>query len=76
MLFKWKVRLPPGENYKQPLNLIPQPVGNIVPPTSGLTYDTALPKSIWKMSLTMTGYWRLSLKLLKGTGNVESEDVT
>ena len=47
------------------------------PNNEDLTYDTATKSYKGKLSLTMTGYWKLNLKLLNSTGEVlKGEDIT
>ncbi|MCM4170295.1 hypothetical protein DHD32_02295 [Arenibacter sp. TNZ] len=80
MLFKMEsmMSFPQVENYTILLDPRMPGMGNHSSPNNvDLTYDTAAKSYNGKLSLTMTGYWKLSLKLLNGTGEVlKGEDVT
>lgn len=66
------------ENYSVALDPRMPGMGNHSSPNNeDLTYDAASQSYKGKLSLTMTGYWKLNLKLLNGTGDVlKGEDIT
>jgi len=66
------------ENYSVALDPRMPGMGNHSSPNNeDLTYDAASKSYKGKLSLTMTGYWKLNLKLLNSTGEVlKGEDIT
>ena len=80
MLFKMEnmMSFPAVENYTIALDPRMPGMGNHSSPNNkDLTYDTAAKSYKGKLSLTMTGYWKLNLKVLNGSGEVlKGEDVT
>ncbi|MCK0189812.1 hypothetical protein [Arenibacter sp. F20364] len=80
MLFKMEsmMSFPLVENYTVTLDPRMPGMGNHSSPNNeDLTYDAATKSYKGKLSLTMTGYWKLNLKLLNGTGEVlKGEDIT
>ena len=80
MLFKMEsmMSFPLVENYTVTLDPRMPSMGNHSSPNNeDLTYDAASKSYKGKLSLTMTGYWKLNLKLLNSTGEVlKGEDIT
>lgn len=80
MLFKMEnmMSFPRVENYTVALDPRMPGMGNHSSPNNvDLTYDSSAKSYNGKLSLTMTGYWKLNLKLLNGTGEVlKGEDIT
>ncbi|RAJ10015.1 hypothetical protein [Arenibacter echinorum] len=80
MLFKMEnmMSFPSVENYSVTLDPRMPGMGNHSSPNNeDLTYDAATKSYKGKLSLTMTGYWKLNLKLLNSTGEVlKGEDIT
>lgn len=69
---------PVVENYKITVDPRMPGMGNHTSPNNqDLTYNAAIKMYNGKLSLTMTGYWKVNLKLLNGSGEVlKGEDVT
>jgi hypothetical protein len=80
MLFKMEsmMSFPIVENYSVALDPRMPSMGNHSSPNNeDLTYDAVTKAYNGKLSLTMTGYWKLNLKLLNSTGEVlKGEDIT
>ncbi|MDX1758501.1 MAG: hypothetical protein R3306_02675 [Arenibacter algicola] len=80
MLFKMEsmMSFPLVENYTVTLDPRMPGMGNHSSPNNeDLTYDATTKSYKGKLSLTMTGYWKLNLKLLNSTGEVlKGEDIT
>ncbi len=80
LLFKMEnmMNFPAVENYKITLDPRMPGMGNHSSPNNvDLSYDAASQTYMGKLSLTMTGYWKLNLKLLNETGEiVKGEAVT
>lgn len=80
MLFKMEsmMSFPIVDNYSVTLDPRMPSMGNHSSPNNeDLTYDPVTKAYNGKLSLTMTGYWKLNLKLLNGTGEVlKGEDIT
>jgi hypothetical protein len=80
MLFKMEsmMSFPGVENYSVTLDPRMPGMGNHSSPNNeDLTYDAATKSYKGKLSLTMTGYWKLNLKLLNSSGEVlKGEDIT
>ena len=80
MLFKMEnmMSFPRVENYTVALDPRMPGMGNHSSPNNvDLTYDSNSKSYNGKLSLTMTGYWKLNLKLLNGSGEVlKGEDIT
>ncbi|MEZ4971065.1 MAG: hypothetical protein R2814_15655 [Flavobacteriaceae bacterium] len=80
LLFKMESMMdfPLVENYSVTLDPRMPGMGNHSSPNNeDLTYDAATKSYIGTLSLTMTGYWKLNLKLLNTTGEVlKGEDIT
>ncbi len=68
----------PVTDYKITLDPRMPGMGNHGSPNNvGFTFDSALGHYTGKLSLTMTGYWKLNLKLLDTSGiSLKGEDVT
>ncbi|PHR14963.1 MAG: hypothetical protein COA40_02030 [Aequorivita sp.] len=66
------------ENYKIPVDPRMPGMGNHSSPNNeDMTYTSATKMYDGKLSLTMTGYWRINLKLLNENGEIlKGEDVT
>ena len=79
-LFKMEsmMSFPSVDNYSVTLDPRMPGMGNHSSPNNeDLTYDAATNSYKGKLSLTMTGYWKLNLKLLNSTGDVlKGEDIT
>lgn len=79
-LFKMEnmMSFPSVENYSVTLDPRMPGMGNHSSPNNeDLTYDAATKSYKGKLSLTMTGYWKLNLKLLNSSGEVlKGEDIT
>jgi len=69
---------PVVENYKITVDPRMSGMGNHSSPNNqDLTYSTATKMYNGKLSLTMTGYWKINLKLMNQSGDVlKGEDVT
>jgi hypothetical protein len=80
MLFKMEsmMSFTPVENYSITLDPRMPGMGNHSSPNNeDLTFDATSKSYKGKLSLTMTGYWKLNLKLLNSMGEVlKGEDIT
>jgi len=80
LLYKMEsmMSFPTVENYSIALDpRMPGMANHSSPNNEDLTYDSSAKMYTGKLSLTMTGYWKLNLKLLNTDGEVlKGEDVT
>ena len=80
LLYKMETMMvfPPVSNYTITLDPRMPSMGNHSSPNNvDLTYDTAETMYAGKLALTMTGYWKLNLKLLDESGDLlKGEDIT